>query len=169
MGRTYWITGLSGAGKTTVGRILYEELKKRNNATVLLDGDELRQVFGNDLGYTQEERLKSATRNSRICALLSNQGIDVICCTISMFDNVRKWNRENIDDYVEIYLSVSMETLRERNQKDLYSTNDMYVAGVDVKVEIPQHPDILLDNDGYASPRDLVSKILSYIEKKEGR
>lgn len=66
------------------------------------------------MGYSKEDRLKSAIRNSRLCKLLSDQGIDVICCTISMFDAIREWNRENIKNYFEIYLDVSLETLKDR-------------------------------------------------------
>lgn len=62
---------------------------------MFLDGDILREVFGNDLGYSKEDRRKCAMRYSRLCAMLQRQGMNVICCTISMFDSVRDWNREN--------------------------------------------------------------------------
>ena len=102
-GRIYWLTGLSGAGKTTIGRLWYEKLKTEGENVVFLDGDELRQVFGDDLGYTEADRRKSAMRNARLCALLGKQGFTVVCCTISMFDSVRAWNRENIPGYFEVY------------------------------------------------------------------
>ena len=56
--RVYWLTGLSGAGKTTIGRLWYEELKRSGEKVVLLDGDELRAVFGGGFGFTAEARLK---------------------------------------------------------------------------------------------------------------
>ena len=62
----YWITGLSGAGKTSVGILLYEKMKQKYSNTVFLDGDVLREVFGNDLGYTREER--SVQCGMRDCA-----------------------------------------------------------------------------------------------------
>ena len=95
MGTVYWITGLSGAGKTTIGSIFYEELKKNYINTVFLDGDTLRKVFGEDLGYTEKDRKKCAMRYARLCALLASQGIYVVCCTIFMYDSIREWNREN--------------------------------------------------------------------------
>ena len=95
-GTVYWITGFAGAGKTTIGKALFDRIKPLDHSTVLLDGDAMREAFGNDLGYTEEDRFKCAMRYSRICKLLSDQGINVICCTISMFNEVRKWNRENI-------------------------------------------------------------------------
>lgn len=160
MGNVYWITGLSGAGKTTVSKALYNKLKSKKDNVVFLDGDILRDVFGNDLGYTKEDRLKSAMRNSRLCKMLSEQGIDVICATISMFDEVRKYNRENILGYKEIYLSVSLEVLKERNQKKLYS-NGSNVVGMDIEFEEPKCPDIVIENDGSISIAEITNKILN--------
>ncbi|MDE7431715.1 MAG: adenylyl-sulfate kinase [Lachnospiraceae bacterium] len=119
----YWITGLSGAGKTSIGTLLYEKIKQKYPNTVFLDGDVLREVFGNDLGYTRDERMKCAMRYARLCKMLQAQEMNVICCTISMFDDIRSWNRENVGNYREIYVRVSMEVLKKRNQKGLYSTS----------------------------------------------
>lgn len=166
MGRTYWITGLAGAGKTTVGKLLYEKLKEKNKATIFLDGDELRQIFGNDLGYKKEDRLKSAMRNAHICELLSRQEIDVVCCTISMFNEVREWNRDHIRDYVEIYLQVSMDILKKRNKKNLYGGNEKNVVGIDIDIELPQRPDIILNNNGDKSPQELIEHIWEWLEKE---
>ncbi len=168
MGAVYWITGLSGAGKTTIGRLFYERLRARYINTVFLDGDILRKVFGDDLGYTEEERRKCAMRYSRLCALLQEQGMNVICCTISMFDSVREWNRQNIDNYREIYVKVTMETLRARDQKGLYSgktsEQERDVAGLDFTLEEPKQPDLILLNDGEISPDEQADRIESYFQ-----
>jgi adenylylsulfate kinase-like enzyme len=119
MSAVYWITGLSGAGKTTIGKVLYTKMKETYPNTVFLDGDTMRKVFGDDLGYTREERIKCAMRYSRLCAMLQEQDMNVICCTISMFDCVRDWNRGNIKNYREIYVRVSMETLLKRSERAL--------------------------------------------------
>ena len=111
MGTVYWITGLSGAGKTTIGQLFYEKLKRDFPNTVFLDGDILREVFGADLGYTEMERRKCAMRYARLCDMLQRQDLNVVCCTISMFEAVREWNRRHIDSYKEIYVKVSMDTL----------------------------------------------------------
>lgn len=164
MGTVYWITGLAGAGKTTLGKLLYEKMREEYPNTVLLDGDTLRKVFGDDLGYTKEDRRKCAMRYSRLCAMLQEQGMNVICCTISMFDSVREWNRKNISDYKEIYVKVSMDTLRVRDQKGLYSgrTEEKreYVVGVHMEVEEPKYPDLILMNDGERPLEEQVREIL---------
>ena len=160
MANVYWITGLSGAGKTTIGQAWYSYLKETMSNIVFLDGDTLRQVFGDDLGYTKEDRKKSAMRNARICKLLSEQGIDVVCCTISMFDEVRQWNRDHINNYKEIYVKVQLETLHKRDQKNLYTKaglgTEENLAGITWKVEEPKNPDLILYNDGEKTPEEQV-------------
>lgn len=166
-GRLFWVTGLSGAGKTTIGTILYKKLKEKYPNTVLFDGDTLRQIFGNDLGYSKEDRFACAMRYARLCKLLTEQGIFVVCCTISMFDDVRKWNRENISDYSEIYIKVPIEVLEKRNQKNLYHDvkkgTAENVVGMDLELELPQNPDIVLVNDGVKSPEEIGEELWKQI------
>lgn len=161
--KVYWLTGLSGAGKTTIGRLWYGKLKSFGETVIFLDGDELRQVFGGRLGYTSEDRRKLAMNYARLCASLSRQGMTVVCCTISMFDSVRAWNRDNIPGYVEVYIKASMETLRRRDQKGLYSTGEQNVAGVDFQVELPKTPDLILENDGQNTPEEQVEILRSAV------
>lgn len=162
-GRLFWITGLSGAGKTTIGTGVYEKLKAQYSGTVIFDGDALREAFGNDLGYSKEERLACAMRYARLSRLLVEQGIFVVCCTISMFESVRRWSRENIRNYTEIYIEVPMEVLQLRNQKNLYSDNKdgslQNVVGLDLQLELPGNPDICVMNDGERSTGELVEEI----------
>lgn len=167
-GTLYWITGLSGAGKTTIGNRLYYQMKQKEDNIVLLDGDILKQIAGKDLGYDKEARIERGHRYSALCKVLTDQGIHVIICTIAMYDEIRDWNRKNIENYVEVFLDVDMGTLRKRNRKDLYSTNNN-VAGIDVEVEFPKTPDIVIVNDGTGSLEEDVRKILDYkvIPKKK--
>lgn len=168
MNHVYWITGLSGAGKTTIGKLWYQQLKKEKGNVIFLDGDMLRQVFGDDLGYTQEDRKKSAMRNARLCAMLFGQGMDVVCCTISMFEEVREWNRQHIKGYVEVYVKVSMDTLCRRDQKGLYTEATQDVAGIHIQVEEPTKPDIVLYNDGEKTPKEQVEILNIWRKEQKG-
>lgn len=163
-GTLYWITGLSGAGKTTIGTRLYYELKKTCSNLVILDGDILKNLVGDSLGYSREERLKRANYYSNMCKILTDQGISVIICTIAMYDSVREWNRKYIEKYVEVFLKVDREVLLKRDKKGLYSKQKLgkvsEVAGVDIDVEYPKDPDIIIENDGILSVSECVKKIM---------
>jgi len=160
----YWLTGLSGAGKTTIGNILYARLKKIKNNIVYLDGDLLREVFGNNQKYSPDERKNLAMCYSRLCKMLTEQGIDVVIATISMFHEVRKWNRENIENYNEIYIQVPLEVLIARDQKNLYSRalrgEIGHVMGIDVELEEPIAPDVIIKNDGSSSPENITDELI---------
>lgn len=168
-GTLYWITGLSGAGKTTVGNALYYELRKTRDNVVILDGDILKKLVGDSLGYSREDRKKRAYYYSNLCKTLTDQGISVVICTIAMYDEVREWNRKNIEKYVEIFLKVTMETLLQRDRKGLYSRQalgkESNIVGIDQAVEFPKHPDIVVENNGAISVADIVSKIIGYTPK----
>lgn len=157
-GTVYFFTGLSGAGKTTIGGLFYRQLKEQKPNVVLIDGDQARPVYCEDLGYTDADRLKGARRGFRLCRMLAEQGIDVVCCSIAMYSEVREWNRENIEQYKEIYIKVSKETLFRRDQKGLYSSGRQ-VVGVDLPFDEPKHPDIVLQNDGEETPEAIVERL----------
>lgn len=161
-GTLYWLTGLSGAGKTTIGNRLYYSMKTQKQNTIILDGDILKKIAGKDLGYGREERLERAYRYSALCKLLTDQGINVVICTIAMFDEIRDWNRENIENYIEVFLDVSMDVLKRRNRKGLYSKGSGNTAGIDIAIEYPKNPDIIIKNDGSQPLEESVKKILDY-------
>jgi len=161
----YWVTGLAGSGKTTIGNALYYKMKKQI-PVVLLDGDILKDIVGEKGSgksrYTKEERLSRAKRYSLLCKMLSDQGINVIICTIAMFDEIREWNRENFEYYIEIFLDVSMEVLKKRDKKGLYLhvKKDDEVPGVHYAPEFPKDPDLILNTDGSVSIQECVKRIL---------
>lgn len=162
-GSVYWITGLAGAGKTTLGKLLYEKIRQQKSNVLLLDGDIARWAYNDAIGYSRSAREEGAYRNARVCKMISDQGVDVICCTVSMFHGVREWNRENITRYREIFLDVPLEVLKFRDQKGLYSQflcglrKD--VMGMDLQMEIPRSPDLRIINDGSRAPHEVLKII----------
>ena len=110
-----------------------------------LDGDELRQVLA-DEAYTREERLALGMRYSRLCQLLTSQGVYVIIAVIGLFEELHVWNRENIDNYIEVFVDVPLSELKIRDPKGLYSRykkSEIHnIAGLDLQVDFPKNPDI---------------------------
>jgi len=170
--RVFWITGLSGAGKTTVGRELSARLRAAGRPVTFLDGDALRAVIAEDLGYSEGSRRRSAMRNARLCRLLAEQGTDVVCATISLFHDVQRWNRKNIPGYHEIYLRVPIDELRCRDSKGIYAAAERGdacdVVGLDVPAEAPEAPDLVLDNYGALDVAAAVDRILAINVKRDG-
>mgnify|MGYP002625895784 CR=1 FL=1 len=172
-GKLYWITGLAGAGKTTLGTLLYNEIKmKRGGGIFLLDGDIARRAYNDSIGYNRQDREIGAYRNSRVCKMLTDQDISVVCCTISMFQGVREWNRKNISNYREIFIDVPMDVLIARDKKNLYSQvrngKMKNVAGLDLEVEFPQSPDLRIVNDGSKTPKEILQQILRAFPEFDG-
>jgi glutamine kinase len=172
LGRVFWITGLSGAGKTTVGQELCGRLRATGRQVFFLDGDVLRSAIAEDLGHTAANRRTSAMRNARLCQLLAGQGADVVCATISLFHEVQRWNRENIPGYREIYLRVPLDELRRRNSKGIYAGahggDARDVVGLDVPAEIPEAPDLVIDNHGAIGVARAVDRILAGCARRDG-
>lgn len=167
-GTVYFFTGLAGAGKTTIGGLFYERLKRRSPEAVLLDGDQVRLKLGDSTAdgtvlvtdrYTTQARKTGALQTFRRIRDLADQGKDVVICSISMYREVRAWNRENIANYREIYIKVTRETLYRRDQKKLYSSGAKNVVGVDLLCEEPKVPDIVIENDGLETPQTIVDRL----------
>jgi adenylylsulfate kinase-like enzyme len=122
-------------------------LRAAGRLAIFLDGDSLRTAISEDLGHRSEDRRRSAMRNARVCQLLSQQGTDVVCATISLFHEVQHWNRAHIPGYFEIYLRVPLAELERRDPKGIYtsgrSLKHASIVGVDVAAEEPKAPDLL--------------------------
>lgn len=165
-GMLYWITGLSGAGKTTIGTGLYNELRRKQDNVVFLDGDILKDIIDGQPGYNEADRRKRAMKYAMLCKMLTEQGMAVICCTISMYDEVREWNRKNNKCYIEVFLKVSIETLIKRDQKGMYTRYQKgefkNLAGLDMQVEFPKNPDIVIENNGSVTVTECVDIILHF-------
>jgi len=156
-GRVAWITGLSSAGKSTMAHMLFEHVRSAGGNVTLLDGDGVRELMGGDLAHDTEGRLANAYRISRLCCYLSVQGHNVVCATMSLFDEIHQWNRQNLPRYTEVYLKVPLEVLHARDAKVLYRAacagEATGVVGADLPFVAPRRPDIVYENTG--SPDEL--------------
>ncbi len=164
-----WLIGKSGAGKSEIGKRLYDKLKLEIPNIVYLDGDELRDAISWDLDHSLEDRHTSEKRRSRLCKLLSDQDISVICAALSNAPNLREWNKQNINNYFEIYLQVEQSVLHERDSKGLYNkySNKKInnVVGEDIPFHEPENPWITIDNNGEKSLNEIVHYISTSIKK----
>ena len=175
-GQVIWITGLSGAGKTTLANELITSLKQRDLRPILLDGDILRKLLKvphkTKDSHTRESRIELALKYAQMCRLLSSQGFTVVIATISMFNEVYAWNRANLPRFFEIYLKVPIKELRSRDPKNIYQRHTdgdlRNVAGLDLVVDQPYESNLTLDFENqpsiWQSPKSLADHVMSQLQ-----
>jgi bifunctional enzyme CysN/CysC len=151
-GRVVWLTGLSGAGKTTLAEGLREDLRALGVASVILDGDALRAGVNRDLGFSEEARTENVRRTAEIARLLAEQGVWVLCSLISPLRSQRHFARELLAPYfIEVYVRCSLETATKRDPKGLYrrayAGEIRSFTGISSPYEAPEAPDVLIDTE----------------------
>ncbi len=150
-----WIIGLSGSGKTTLANKVVSDANEISSVeakkTVLIDGDVIREVFDHDIGYSMQDRLINAQRICRLGKFLDSQGFNVVCSILSIFPQTRKWNRENLKDYFEVFIDAPIENLISRDSKGIYGKFNRgeitEVAGMDIEFPIPEDADLVINNN----------------------
>ncbi|MBT7267618.1 MAG: adenylyl-sulfate kinase [Rhodospirillaceae bacterium] len=162
-GIVIWITGLSGVGKSTISRRVADIIRERGDNCILLDGDDIRRAFPEvHSGHDRDSRIVNAQRNSSLAKLLADQGHIVIFATMSLFSEVQAWNRKNFPAYLEIFVDVPMDVLKSRDSEELYQKAEQglieNVVGVHLDYDIPQQPDLVVDNSGKISKVDTIAQ-----------
>ena len=169
-GRVIWITGLSGAGKSTIARATVKQMRAQSEQPVLIDGDEIRDAIRDpNTGHDPASRLANAYRICRLARLLADQGHTVIVATMSIYHEIHSWNRLNYPNYFEVWVEVDLKALQSRDARGLYSRAKngeiSNVPGLDLDYEHPLHPDLILTNNlPLREPEELASEIIQSIK-----
>lgn len=166
-----WITGISGSGKTTLARFYYKKFILKHKNTIFLDGDEFRSLFGNDLKYTIKDRDINALRMTSFVKYISSQKINLIISANITSEKFRKWCRNNLKHFLQIYIKAEIKSLIKRDYKKLYQRaidkKIKNVVGVDLPFNHPKKIDLYLTNDN--TKKEFLSKtqeINKLIKKK---
>ncbi len=150
-GFTIWFTGLSGAGKSTLSEVIERRLKARGCEVEVLDGDVVRTHLSKGLGFSREDRDINIKRIAFVCGMLTRHGVICISAAIAPYREAREWAREEIGNFVEVYVKCPLEVCRQRDVKGLYKLVDAgklkNFTGVDDPYEEPEHPDVVIETD----------------------
>jgi len=167
-GYVVWMTGLSGAGKTTIALILVDELHKRGLKVERLDGDVVRQSLTRDLGFSKEDRDKNIERVAFVAKLLSRNGIGCICSFISPYQAVRDNVRAETTNFLEVFIDAPLEVVMERDVKGMYKKaiagEIPNFTGISDPFEAPVKPDIHVRTD-IQTPEESAQVILDKLEE----
>ena len=162
-GILFWITGLSGSGKTTISKKIKKKISYLYGPTIELSGDNFRKIFGLNK-YTKKARIENLPKYLHFCKLITNQKINLIFNLIGMYNKARRWNRKNIDNYVEIYIKADIHKIIKLKRKATYLKNKKNIVGLDIKPEFPKKPNIVIKNDFNKSTDKLAKELLSKIK-----
>ena len=157
-----WISGLSAAGKSTLARVLVDELRRHGYPTALLDGDEMRQVLDGKLGYDLPSRRHQTARMMRLARWIGQQGILSVVAIIHPCEADRQECRQQISGYFEVHLECPLKVCIQRDPKHLYeealSGRREHVVGIDIPYDQPSAVDLKLRSDRH-SPDELLAAV----------
>lgn len=164
-GILFWITGLSGSGKTLIAKKIKKNISKNYGPTVVMSGDDLRDIFQLK-GYSYSERLKTVKKYCKFSKFFTSQGINVIFAVIGMIDQIRNWNKKNIKNYVEIFIKSEIKTIIKNRKKKIYRDFNKNIVGLDIRPELPKKPDIIIRNNFKRNIDELSKELFLKIKKK---
>jgi len=169
-GFTCWLTGLSGAGKSTIATELSKSLKELSIPCEILDGDIIRKHLSSDLGFSAKDRETNVLRVGYICGLLNNHGINTIVALISPCNTTRDKLRQSLDGFIEVHIDCPLEECIKRDPKGLYSKalsgEIAEFTGISSPYEVPINPNLVIKTDEENVDQS-VNKILKYLESLE--
>jgi adenylylsulfate kinase len=145
-GIVFWITGISGSGKSMLSKNIYTYIKKKFGKTIILSGDNLRRIFKLNK-YDKESRLQNGKKFSDLLNLISRNKVNLLFSVVGLFHKLHNYNRKNIKNYIEIFIDADFNKVELRGQKYFYKKNTINVWGRDIKPELPRKPHITIKNN----------------------
>jgi adenylylsulfate kinase len=161
-GIVFWITGISGSGKSTISRRIYPFVKKNFGPTIILSGDNLREIFELNK-YDKNYRMKIGEQYTKLLRLIIANKINVLFSVVGLFHKLHKYNRKQLKNYIEILIDANYKKAELRKQKFFYKNKTNNVWGRDIKPEYPKKPHIVLKNNFKKNKNSLSKELIKKI------
>lgn len=170
-GATIWLTGLPGAGKSTISTLVAELLETSGQATYILDGDKLRTGLNADLGFEREDREENVRRVGEVARLFADAGLVVVVALISPYatdrDRVRAVHEAANTPFFEVHIATPLEICQERDPKGLYAKSQKGevkgLTGIDDPYDVPESPDFRVVTAN-RTPHESAAELFSFID-----
>lgn len=167
-GFTVWFTGLPSSGKSTLAKVLRDEIEKKNRHVEILDGDEVRLRLSKGLGFSKKDRDENIRRISYVAKIITRCGAVAITCAISPYKSIRQEARQEIQDFIEVFVDCELEQCIKRDLKGLYkkalSGEIKNFTGISDPYEKPDNPEITVNTSSETIEQSL-KKIVSGLTK----
>ena len=163
-----WFTGLSGAGKSTIAKLVEQKLHGQGRHTYMLDGDNIRHGLNHDLGFTEADRVENIRRIGEVAKLMLDAGLIVLCAAISPFRAERQMVRELVQEgeFIELFVDAPIELCMQRDPKGLYAKARAGLiknfTGFDSPYDRPEAPDLHLDTAA-TSAEELADRVVAHL------
>ncbi len=170
-GFALWFTGLSGAGKTTIARILTGQMRNRGVPLEVLDGDVVRANLSPDLGFTKQDRDLNIRRIAFVSQLLVRNGVSVIVAAISPYREERELARSIVgpERFIEVFVDAPLEVCIQRDVKGLYARalagEIQHFTGISDPYEAPMAPHLVLPTN-LETPEETAARVVSYLDQE---
>lgn len=167
MAKTLWLTGLPGSGKTTLARLVRDELASSGEPTHVLDGDDMRRGLCSDLGFSRQDRAENVRRVSEVARVLNDAGVTAVVACVSPHADARARARSTVvpHDFLEAWVSTPLSVCRARDPKGLYARAERgevhKLTGLTAPYEEPESPDVVVD--GSRDPGVAVAALLAAV------
>ena len=164
-GILFWITGLSGSGKTSIGKKIKKKIIEIYGPTLVISGDNIRKIFKFNK-YTYKERYALKKKYFDFAKFVTNQNINLIFTAgLGVSDYLRRLHKRNIDNYVEIYIKTDLKKIINSKRKGIYMQKSSPIVGIDIKPSFPKNPDIILRNNFKKNIQQLSTELIKKLKK----
>tara|TARA_B100000902_G_scaffold353073_1_gene364242 strand:- start:113 stop:640 length:528 start_codon:yes stop_codon:yes gene_type:complete len=165
-GILFWITGYSGSGKSEVGNKIKKDIEKKFGKTLVISGDNFRKSF-NFKNHDKNSRIKLGKQYTEFLKIILDQNINIIFTVVGLYDEIRKYNKKKIKNYVEIFIDSKINDIRKLSKKKHYLKRQKNILGLDLKPELPKKPNIKIKNNFKISTDEISKKIINKLLRYE--